>query len=429
MRNYRLLILVGTSIASLLSMWLPATAQTYNGASVYRDTDTIYKVGLTPNSDVPIAYYRAITNKTVYSDACGYLKLSFSDSNLPSGSDVTIGGYGLSGFNPTLIPEAQKPKYKCTNGVAVFTNFTPPEAGAFYFSHLGSAGSGTGSSIFFTNNTWLIGGANRAVIVREMGIKKKTLKVNSCGFLAVKSLPHAPFASFTPATEGSVKIGDTTQFFSSLPVNPNPPLCLNNKTFVSSTTPITYNGTSLYRTTKAIYHVGLTIAAIDKVELTGLESKDVSYYKGDSSVARAACGLFYIDLKKKVGTVKIGGNDYTVSSLPSAATPSDCSASSLAALTPNTLYRTLLTSTASRFLYRVSDIAQKKVTVEYPTVVTRSLPVNACGFVEVKSLNSLNGFDATDKVKINGTEYTVSTLPLAPTAPMCRNGVIYQAAS
>ena len=32
-----------------------------------------------------------------------------------------------------------------------------------------------------------------------------------------------------------------------------------------------------------------------------------------------------------------------------------------------------------------------------------------------------------DKVKINGSEYTVSTLPLAPTAPMCKNGVTYQA--
>jgi hypothetical protein len=55
MRNYRLLILVGISIATLLSSLLPAVAdQTYNGASVYRDTDTIYKVGVTPNISVPV---------------------------------------------------------------------------------------------------------------------------------------------------------------------------------------------------------------------------------------------------------------------------------------------------------------------------------------------------------------------------------------
>ena len=111
-------------------------------------------------------------------------------------------------------------------------------------------------------------------------------------------------------------------------------------------------------------------------------------------------------------------------------TSADCSSSSLAALTPNTLYRNqvdpLVAGTASQFLYRVSDVAQKKITVEYPTVVTRSLPTNACGFVEVKSLNSVNGFNATEKVKINGTEYTISTLPLAPVAPMCKKGVTYQ---
>jgi hypothetical protein len=429
MKNYRLLILVGVSVASLVSGLLPATAQTYNGASIYRDTDTIYKVGLTPNSDVPIAYNRATTNKTVYSDACGYLKLSFSDSNLPSSS--TINGDSVTGFSPTLI-SAQDSKYKCTNGTAVFTNFTPPASGSFYFSRSGTGGA-AGSSTFYTNNRWVIGGANKPIVVSEIGIKRKTIKANSCGFVAVKALPHAPFASFTPSTEGSINIDGTSQFFSSLPVNPHPPICLNNKTFVSNTSPITYNGASLYRTTKAIYHVGLTIAAIDKVELIGLANKDVSYYKGDSSVARAACGLFYVDFgKKKVSTLKVGANNYTVSSLGNAVTPADCSSSSLAALTPNTLYRNqanpLVAGAASRFLYRVSDVAQKKLTVEYPAVVTRSFPVNACGFVEVKSLNSLNGFDATDKVKINGAEYTVSTLPLAPTAPMCRNGVVYQAA-
>jgi hypothetical protein len=438
MKNHRLLISIGASIASLLSGLLPAAAdQTYNGASVYRDTDTIYKVGLTPNSDVAITYNRSITNKTVYSDACGYLKLSFDQPSYPSGTNVTIAGYGLSGFSPTLIPEAQKPKYKCTNGVAVFTNFTPPDGGSFYFSHLGSAGSNTDSSTFFTKNTIATGGKNKPVIVTEMGSKKKTIKANSCGFIAVKALPHAPFASFTPNTEGSIKIGDTSQYFSMLPVNPNPPICLNNQAFVSSTAPTTYNGASLYRTTKAIYHVGLTIAAIDKVELTGLESKDVSYYKGDSSmagyVARAACGLFYVDFgKKKISTLKVGANNYTVSSLESAVTPVDCSSGSLAALTPNTLYRNqanpLVTGAASQFFYRVSDITQKKLTVQYPAVVTRNLPVNACGFAEIKSLNTANGFDPTDKVKINGTEYTVSTLPLAPTAPICKNGVAYQVA-
>jgi hypothetical protein len=214
MKNYRLLTIIGAALASFFSSWSPVSAQTYNGASVYRDTDTIYRVGLPPNSDVSIVYQRAISNKTIYSDACGYLKLSFNQSNLPRGSEVTIQGSGLGGFYPTLI-SSENPKYKCTNGTAVFTNFTPPtSSNSFYFSRRGTDGS-AGSSTFYTNSMNAIAGPNKPAIVSEMGSKKKTIKANACGFVAVKALPHAPFASFDPDTAGSVDIGDTSPFVTS----------------------------------------------------------------------------------------------------------------------------------------------------------------------------------------------------------------------
>jgi hypothetical protein len=429
MKNYRLLTIIGAALASLCSSWLPVAAQTYNGASVYRDTDTIYRVGLPPNSDVSVVYQRAITNRTVYSDACGYLKLSFNYTSPPTGSDLTIQGRSIGGFDPTLI-SAKNPKYKCKNGMAVFTNFTPPtSSNSFYFSSPGTGGA-AGSSTFYTNSMSAIDRPNQALLITEMGSKKKTIKANSCGFVAVKALPNAPFASFTPDTEGSVDIGNTSQFFSELPVNPNPPICLDNKTYSSSTAPTTYMGAALYRTSKAVYYTGLVPKSSNTIELNSLASKDVSPYKGTSSLPVTPCGVFQIKFgTKSISSLKIGTTNYTVANLP-VITAGGCSASELATITPNTLYRLNSSGNAGQteFVYRVSDVNQKKLTTFYPTIVSRNAIVNACGFAEIKSLDTTNGFNGTDKVKINGAEYTIASLPLAPSAPICKNGVTYQAA-
>jgi hypothetical protein len=87
----------------------------------------------------------------------------------------------------------------------------------------------------------------------------------------------------------------------------------------------------------------------------------------------------------------------------------------------NTLYRY-----GSYFLYKTTDPTQKKLVVESSTILTKNMPVNACGFAVIPALNIANGFTAGDKVTINGsTPYDVMTLPLAPTAPTCKNGVTY----
>jgi hypothetical protein len=117
MKNYRLLTIIGTALASFFSSWLPVTAQTYNGASVYRDTDTIYKVGVTPNISVPVTYTGATIAKTAYSDACGVLKISLG-ANLPTDLTINRTAFTVSSAHEFVPQEA---KYKCTNGVATYT--------------------------------------------------------------------------------------------------------------------------------------------------------------------------------------------------------------------------------------------------------------------------------------------------------------------
>jgi hypothetical protein len=116
MKNYRLLTIVGTIIASLGTNWLPANAdQTYNGASIYRDADNIYKVGLSPSSSVAVTYESAAISKTAYSDDCGVLKISLGATPPPT---LSING---SAFTLSSAPELpNRAKYKCTGGVANF---------------------------------------------------------------------------------------------------------------------------------------------------------------------------------------------------------------------------------------------------------------------------------------------------------------------
>jgi hypothetical protein len=99
-----------------------------------------------------------------------------------------------------------------------------------------------------------------------------------------------------------------------------------------------------------------------------------------------------------------------------------CESPGYAALASNTLYKI----TGKDFVYKTSDLTLKKLVAENPIVVSKNIPVNACGFATIPALNTANGFTTGDKVTINGsTPYSVTTLPLAPTAPTCKNGVTY----
>lgn len=72
MRNHKLFIIVGASVVSLLSNWLPAIAEavlTYNGASTYKDSkDNIYKI-IGTFGGAEITYRGVNATRTITSDA------------------------------------------------------------------------------------------------------------------------------------------------------------------------------------------------------------------------------------------------------------------------------------------------------------------------------------------------------------------------
>jgi hypothetical protein len=418
MKNYQLLTILGTIITTLGTNWLPVTAQTYEGASTYRDTDTIYKVGLTPNSTVSVVYGDIPVSKTVYSDACGVLKISIP--NLRGDTSIVVNG---TAYNPnsTIASSVNSDKsatYKCSNGGIKYSNFTP--SGSVF-----TLGKAPANYTLYLTGQALTGGANKASLVTYVTSIQKDLKVNTCGFIAIKSLPRN---SFKDTSKVSISRSALISF-DSLPTNPTPPVCTDNKTYLSSTAPTTYMGAALYRTSKAIYYTGLVPKSSNTIELNSLASKDVSPYKGTSSFPVTPCGVFQIKFgTKSISSLKIDTTNYTVANLP-VVSAFGCSSSELATLTPNMLYRLNSSSNAGQteFVYRVSDVKQTKLTTFYPTIVNRNAVVNGCGFAEIKSLDTINGFNGTDKVKINGAEYVVASLPLAPSAPICKNGVTYKA--
>lgn len=72
------------------------------------------------------------------------------------------------------------------------------------------------------------------------------------------------------------------------------------------------------------------------------------------------------------------------------------------------------------------NLSLKRIVLEYASVVSKTIPVNACGFAVILALNMANEFTTGDKVTINvSTPYDVMSLPLATEAPICKNGAIY----
>lgn len=423
MKNHRLLILVGAVITSFLSGLLPAVAVpdlTYNGVSRYKDAkDNIYII---TTYDEELTYGGVEITKASYSDACGFTSIKLSNSNVPFPSAIAFNGSSLTVGSIPVVTE--KNPYKCVNGLAQWKGTA--QTSIFQTSVTNANGSITVKDIYYPAAS--TGGAFKQGLISYSANVVKKLKPNACGFIVTPG-----YANSQKKTSGSLKIsGDASSLnIPNLPINPNPPDCVGGKTLMASTAVATFNGATLYRTTKSIFYVGLTPNSLNAVELNGLASKDINYYKGyefSGNYPLAACGLFYIDFKKvRIPNLRIGGTDYSVATAPAKNLPIDCTAATFTSLTPNTLYLNddLSNGSASRFIYRLSDTTKKKLTIEYPTIISKNLAVNTCGFTEIKSLNASSGFNATDKVKINGAEYTVSSLPLSPTAPTCKNGVTY----
>jgi hypothetical protein len=120
----------------------------------------------------------------------------------------------------------------------------------------------------------------------------------------------------------------------------------------------------------------------------------------------------------------VGGSTYTraTMSLTSSSTFSSCKNPAYIALPADKLYMI----DWATYVYKTSALNLKKLVTEVPTIVSKNIAVNTCGFAVIPTLNMANGYSAGDKVTINGsTPYNVMTLPLSPEAPTCKNGVTY----
>jgi hypothetical protein len=402
MRNYRLLMLVGISVASLFSGLLPAIAApdlTYSGASTYKDAkDNIYIIS---SSEKEITYSDVAVTKAPYSDACGFISLKLSNSNSPFPSALAFNGTSNTVGSIPVVTE--KSPYKCVNGVAQWKGTA--QTSIFQTSVTNANGSITVKNIYYPPSS--TGGAFKQGLISYTATLTKNPKPNACGFIVTPG-----YANSQKKTSGTLSINGSSINIATLPINPNPPDCVGGKTLVGgANTVATFNGASLYRTSKAIYFTGLTPKSLNVVGYDAMTSK--SYPPFDPS-----CGLFSISYKKLADvpvSIKIGTMNYTT------ATMTDQNSPNCAAAVVNTLYKS-----GRYFSYKTTDPNQKKLVVETPSILTKNIAVNDCGFAVIPALNMANGFTAGDKVAINGsTAYDVMTLPLAPTAPTCKNGVTY----
>ena len=403
-------IIKSTSIVSLL--WVIALSSavqaqitpmiTYNGDSTFKDIKgTIYRVTSSP---VTISYGGVEVSKSLYSDACGFARISFNSTSTSVPSSVTFNGTANSIGSLTKIV---KPGYKCVNGVATWKII--PQTDVFKVVTENSNGDDNVVVYYPPART---GGAIKQNIATYSSDLTSKLKPNACGFITV-----SPTANSQKRTSTALSIDGSSIDLAGLAINPSPPECIKGKLYTGGASTATVSGASIYRTNKAVYVTGLTPRSLNVVNYDSLESQ---------SFKSGYCGLVEMHFKKEVpALIKIGSSSYNTGTMTTGFYTS-CGSSSFNSMAANTLYR----DSERVFFYKTTDLSKKSIVVERSAMVTKNILVNPCGFSVIPSLNNVSGFSTGDKLVINGsTPYDVLTLPLATAAPICRNGVIYTSAS
>jgi hypothetical protein len=240
----------------------------------------------------------------------------------------------------------------------------------------------------------------------------KLVNPNACGFFVTPG-----YANSQKKTSGTLSINGSSINIASLPIDPSPPECVGGKAPIGSATNVaTFNGATLYRTTKNIYFTGLTPKSLNVVGYDALKNKSYDPYL-------SSCGLFRVGYTNAAtpAVIKIGATRYTPATMQDRNAPLDCSSYAML----DTLYK-YPNNGGSTFYYKTTDPNQKKLAIETPATATTNIAVNACGFAVIPALNTVSGFTTGDKVTINGSApYDVTTLPLATEAPTCKNGAVY----
>ena len=213
-------------------------------------------------------------------------------------------------------------------------------------------------------------------------------------------------------------IDDQQINLATLPLNPAPPICFSRKLYVGSLAPPMLNGSSIYRTSRAIYLVGLTPNSLNTVNYSKAETKTLT-------LNNPSCGLFRMQLKSGLTMVRIDGVEMTI---PTDMSDFDCQYKTQ--LPPaNTLIRDR--DLGRYYVYRTSDLNKKTLTVttEIAGSVSKKIPVNKCGFAVISIVNVGKGSQYGGKVSINGSAmYSIDSLPLANSDIKCLGNVTYKSA-
>ena len=384
---------------------LPAFADmpslSYQGANVYKDSKgSVYKVS---NADVNVEYSGVQVSKSLWSDACGFARVSFNHNSSSLPSTVTFNG-GVDTIS--ALDSVTKPGYKCTNGVAKW-GITPQTNVFKVVTSKNTSGMATGEVIYYPPSR--TGGSTKQVLVTYTASAMRTVKP-TCGFVMVN-----PTANSQRQTSTVLSLDGTSVNLATLPVNPAPPECVKGKLFTGGAASAAVGGNVMYRTTKAVYITGQTVGSANVVKYDTLRSRTFR--------ATESCGLFVINFKQESPVlIKIGTTSFSPTTVAST-TVSSCGSSGFAGMMANTLYKN-----GASYYYKVTDLTKTSIGVETPYLTSKNITVNSCGFATIPSLNMVEGFTPGDKLIINGSvPYDVSTLPLVAAAPRCQNGVVYTA--
>lgn len=128
-----------------------------------------------------------------------------------------------------------------------------------------------------------------------------------------------------------------------------------------------------------------------------------------------SCGEIKVTLPKTPPTtIQVGTKTLTIANLPTQSLPS-CKSGQFSES------RTVDFKTPEGKIVALGFTPSQSVTVGIPTLTTRKVTINACGFGTLRN--------ASGSISINSQNYTVSQLPNAVSPPVCRKGTGYAPSS
>ncbi len=169
---------------------------------------------------------------------------------------------------------------------------------------------------------------------------------------------------------------------------------------------VPFGSNKVYRAGQVVI---ISAPASSKVEV-GLGSK-----VRNKTVVAGSCGEVKVTLPKNPpASIQVDTKTLAIANLPTQSLPS-CKKGQFAEA------RTADFKTPEGKIVAVGFTPKQSVSVGIPTTTTRHVSINACGFGTLRN--------ASGTITVNGQNYSVSQLPDAGEAPVCRKGTAYTPSS